>query len=177
LFNKYWKFGVAILCILILLIVLICVVYTVRSTPSTSQVTQPVINSAPLPVTSTPVPTPITQTAPMDPTAQASTVPMTQTTPLPTSQGTAPEAKSQGFFSRIFGQKEKPPVQTTPLSQVSEVPPKVGGRNTRNSKTTQIGKGKTSSTISKALKEMKKIKYKSGKLMKGGCDCSLPVPN
>jgi hypothetical protein len=73
-------------------------------------------------------------------------------------------------------QTQSQPLQPQPPLQ-STNQPKIGGKNSRNngSKNTKIAKGKTSSTIANAIKEMKKIKYKSGKLMKGGCDCNLPV--
>ena len=186
MFQKYWKFVIAILCILILLIVLVITVYSINKNPS--------INSQVI----TPTPMPMSAALPSMPTPSISTS---------TNQ-------SNGFFNNLFGRKTEtapvntatqvpiavpPPVfgqtfltNTVPKQEVKNVfnknpeplvpiVPKVGGGKGKGGKNNN-SKGKSavnsvSSTIKKAIKEMKKIKsgklIKGGKIMKGGCGCDM----
>jgi len=185
LFQKYWKLGIAILCIFILLIVLVITVYSINKNPATNS---QVITPTPMPMA---VPTPI---------------------PQPTTAPTT--SQSNGFFSNLFGKKlessqtisgnvntstQMPiavpsPVlgqafltNTVPKQEIKgffgktpeptvPVVPKVGGKGGKN-KINSKGKNTVSSTIKKAIKEMKKIKngklMKGMKGMKGGCGCDM----
>lgn len=156
--QKYWKFGIAILSILVLLILLVFAVYFIKK-PNNDIPTQTNIGQttqfpalAPAPA-STPTPTPIPTPTPL-----SAPVPETGT------------IENRGFFDKLFNRKPKP----EPIAGVVPQPEKIGGKF-KNKSENKGGKSKNSknmsSTISKALKEMKKLK------MKGGCDCNLPVPN
>lgn len=158
--QKYWKFGLAIICILILLILLVFAVYFIKK-PSSSPPTQtnvgsmpfapaPASASAPAPQLSAPVPVMAPAPAP---------VPAPAPAPVPTS------TENKGFFDRLFNRTSAP--KPAPIVGVVPPPEKVGGKGKRKSKSNDM-----SSTISNALKQMKKIKRN----MKGGCDCNLPVP-
>lgn len=204
LFQKYWKIGIAIICILILLIVLVITVYSINKNPVVnSQILNP-----PMPISlPTPIPTitPATtykstgfftnlfgrKTTPLDinTTAQvpvSAQVPVAVPAPVVGQAfvtNTVPKQENANIFKRFFGKTSEPVVPNVPKvgGKVTskggrKVTAKVSNKGGKNNIVTS--KSTVSSTIKKAIKDMKKIK--SGKLMKGGCGCdtqSTVLPN
>ena len=161
--SKYWKFGLAIISMLILLILLVFAVYFIKKPETPSGLNTPTqTNVGPMPA-----PTPAAMPAPV-----LTPIP----TPMPAPAATAP-TENKGFFDRLFNkgpQTSKPtptPIPSEPIAGVvpSTAQPKVGGSKSRGKSSSKKNSKDMSSSISKTLKEMKKIK------MKGGCDCNLPL--
>ena len=208
IFQKYWKIGIAILCILILLIVLVITVYSINKNPVVnSQVLNP-----PMPIF-LPTPTPTTTSATTSATTHKSTgffnnlfgrktapIDINTTAQVPVSAqvpvavpapvvgqafvtNTVPKQENANIFKRFFGKTSEPVVPNVPKvgGKVTskggrKVTAKVSNKGGKNNIVTS--KSIVSSTIKKAIKDMKKIK--SGKLMKGGCGCdtqSTVLPN
>lgn len=157
--QKYWKFGLAIICILILLILLVFAVYFIKkpsSPPTQTNVGSMPFAPAPAPQLSAPAPVMAPAQAPAPAPFQQLSASVPVMVPAPAS--TAASTENKGFFDRLFNR--------TPAPKPAP-PEKVGGKGKRKNKSKDM-----SSTISNALKQMKKIKRN----MKGGCDCNLPVP-
>ena len=195
-FQKYWKFGIAIFCILILLIVLVITVYSINKNPVTnSQVITPTLMPMSIPTPVTPATPATTQSngffsnlfGKKQESSQIASVNLNTPTQVPVSvpspipgtaflTNTVPNQEMKGFFGKI-------PETNAPNAPNAPLVPKVGGGKGKGGKNNKINsKGKAlvnsvSSTIKKAIKEMKKIKsgklIKGGKIMKGGCGCDM----